>query len=172
MQNQLPDLKDQVCEWLSKRKESLRLLETFAKDFESFASCQETIGKTFVGSWLVGVGSVVLGTVAAPFTGGASLAAAVPVATGAWATGMGAGVTGIVNQTFGPSIAAVQKALDEDLEKSKHLNRLFAISGRNEKVNESEISLNLQGHRPLVDEIRALISKLRTDYQKMKGILG
>ena len=167
-----PQLKLPFCEWLSKRKETLKLLEKFADDFESFAARQGTIGTTFVRAWMVGVGSIVLGMVAAPFTGGASIAAAAPVVMGGWLTGFGAGMVGLVNQNFAPSIAAIQQAIDEDLEKGKHLNQLLAMAGQKERVYESDVALNLREYQPIVDQIRAFANKLRTEKEIMKGLLG
>ena len=167
-----PELKTQVVEWLSKRKETIRLLEKFATDFESFAGRQETIGRVFTGGGTFAMGSFLVGLVAAPFTGGASLALSTVGFMGGWATGVSAGMVGLANQHFAPSIEAIQRALDEDLEKSKHTNQLLAMSSRSERINENDISLKFEHtYRPVHEEVRALVSKLRVGQEAMKALL-
>ena len=148
------------------------MLEKFATDFESFAGRQETIGKAFTGGAMFGLGSFLLGFVAAPFTGGASIALSAVGFMGGWATGMSAGMVGLVNQHFAPSIEAIQRALDEDLEKSKHINQLLAMSSRSERINENDISLKFEHtYKPIHEQVRALVSKLRVGQETMKALL-
>lgn len=167
-----PQLKTQIVEWLSKRKETIRLLEKFATDFESFAGRQKTIGKAFEGGGMFAMGSFLLGVVAAPFTGGASLALSTLGFMGGWATGMSAWMVGWVNQHFGPSIEAIQRALDEDLEKSKYTNQMLEVCSRRERINENDISLKFEHtYQPLHEQVRALVSKLRVGQEAMKALL-
>lgn len=148
------------------------MLEKFATDFESFAGRQEVIGKTFEGGGMFAMGSFLVGLVAAPFTGGASLALSAAGFMGGWITGAGAGMVGLLNQHFAPSIEAIQRAIDEDKEKSKFTNQLLEMTSRSERITEKEISLKFEDtYRPLQEQIRALVSKLRVDQEAMKVLL-
>ncbi len=166
-QDPCPRLKPSIQSWLSKRNETISVLEQLATDIENYIWRNNRAGATFLGAWTVGVAAWVLAVVAAPFSGGTSLVAAgTNTFIAAWFTGVGSWIFGAANGLFSPKVNAAQQAINEDLEESRRLNRMLRDAGQNERVNESDLTLNLREDTPTVDQLRSFANSLRSGRSK------
>ncbi len=148
------------------------MLEQLATDIESYIRRHNGACATFLGAWTVGVAGWGLAAVAAPFTGGTSLAAAgastIGVSTfmAACFTALGSWIFAAANGVFSPKVSAAQQAIDEDTEERKRLNEMLAEAGREERVNVSFLTLNLRKDRPDADQLRSIANSLRSEQSK------